>query len=74
VEAKGVQSALDLVNSELPHYRQVRGFTILPEAFAPENNLLTENGKLRREAINEKFREEIEQMYRKQAAVAGGTS
>jgi len=74
VEAKGVQSALDLVNSELPHYRQVRGFTILPEAFAPENNLLTANGKLRREAINEKFREEIEQMYRKQAAVAGGTS
>ena len=74
VEAKAVQSALDLVNSELPHYRQVRGFTILSEAFTPENNLLTANGKLRRDAINEKFREEIEQMYRKQAAVAGGTS
>jgi len=72
VEAKAVQSALDIVNSELPHYRQVRSFTILRDAFTPENGLLTANGKLRRDAINEKFREEIEQMYRKQAAAAGG--
>ncbi len=74
VEAKAVQSALDELNSELPHYRQVRGFTILTESFTPENNLLTANGKLRRDAINAKFCDEIEQMYRKQAAVAGGTS
>jgi long-chain acyl-CoA synthetase len=72
MEAKAVQAALDLVNSELPHYRQVRNFTILSEAFTPENGLLTANGKLRRDAINEKFHEEIEQMYRKQAAAAGG--
>ena len=72
VEAKAVQSALDIVNSELPHYRQVRSFTILRDAFTPENGLLTANGKLRRDAINEKFREEIEQMYWKQAAAAGG--
>jgi long-chain acyl-CoA synthetase len=71
VEAKAVQSALDLVNSELPHYRQVRSFTILREAFTPENGLLTANGKLRRDAINAECHEEIEQMYRKQAAVAG---
>lgn len=73
VETKAVQAALDLVNSELPHYRQVRRFTIFPEAFTPENGLLTTNGKLRRDAINEKFHEEIEQMYRKQAAAVGGT-
>jgi len=71
VEAKAVQSALDLVNSELPHYRQVRSFTILREAFTSENGLLTANGKLRRDAINAECHEEIEQMYRKQAAVAG---
>ncbi len=74
VEAKAVQSALDLVNSELPHYRQVRGFTILTEAFTPENGLVTANGKLRRDAINAKYGKEIEQMYRKQAAAAGGNS
>jgi long-chain acyl-CoA synthetase len=72
VEARAVQAALDLVNSELPHYRHVRNFTILPEAFTPENGLLTANGKLRREAINEKFSKEVEQMYRKQVAAAGG--
>jgi long-chain acyl-CoA synthetase len=72
VEAKAVQAALDMANSELPHYRQVRNFTILPELFTPENGLLTANGKLRRDTISEKFHEEIEQMYRKQAAAAGG--
>ncbi|HKI12273.1 MAG TPA: AMP-binding protein [Candidatus Acidoferrum sp.] len=72
VEEKAVQSALDTMNSELPHYRQVRSFTILREPFTPESGLLTANGKLRRDAINEKYREEIEQMYRKQAVAAGG--
>jgi len=72
VEAKAVQSALDMVNSELPHYRQVRGFTLLREAFTPESGLLTVMGKLRRDAINANYREEIEQMYRKQSAAAGG--
>jgi long-chain acyl-CoA synthetase len=74
VEAKAVQSALDIVNSELPHYRQVRSFTILREAFTPENGLLTANGKLRRDAINAKYRDEIEQMYWKQTAAAGGNA
>src|SRR5262249_23039672 len=68
VEASAVQTALDKVNSELPHYRQVRHFLVLSDAFTPENGLLTANGKLKREAINKKYREEIEQMYRKQAA------
>jgi long-chain acyl-CoA synthetase len=72
VEAKEVQEALDMVNSELPHYRQVRNFTIVPEGFAPENGLLTANGKLKRDAINVRYREAIEQMYQKQAAAAGG--
>ncbi len=71
VEAAAVQAALDIVNTELPHYRRVRGFTILPEAFTTESGLLTVMGKIRRDAINEKFHEEIEQMYHKQAAAVG---
>ncbi len=62
-----------MVNSELPHYRQVRNFAILPEVFTPENALLTANGKLKRDAINQRFQEEIDQMYR-QHAVAAGTN
>jgi long-chain acyl-CoA synthetase len=74
VDRKAVQAAIDEVNSELPHYRQVRNFLILKEVLAPENGLLTANGKLRREAIDARFREEIEQMYKKQAAAAGGNA
>jgi long-chain acyl-CoA synthetase len=71
VEPNSVQSALDMVNSELPHYRQVRNFAILQEAFTPENALLTANGKLKRDAINHRFQREIDQMYSKQAVAAG---
>jgi len=74
VESNSIQSALDVVNSELPHYRQVRNFTILREAFTPENALLTANGKLKRDAINKRFQQEIDQMYSKHAVAAGSNS
>jgi long-chain acyl-CoA synthetase len=74
VEATAAQAALDQVNTDLPHYRQIRNFVILTEVFTPESGLLTANGKLRREAINARFREEIEQMYRKHAVAAGGNT
>jgi long-chain acyl-CoA synthetase len=72
-EAKAAQDAIDSLNMEVPHYRQIRNFTILAEAFTPESGLLTANGKLRRDAINDKFQGEIEQMYAKHAAAVGGT-
>jgi long-chain acyl-CoA synthetase len=62
-----VQAALDKVNPELPHYRQIRNFVVLKEAFTAENNLLTANGKLRRDAINARFAAEISTMYGKKA-------
>jgi len=62
-ESQAVQSALDTVNPALPHYRQVRNFTVVRESFAPENGLLTANGKLRRDAINARFASEINSMY-----------
>jgi long-chain acyl-CoA synthetase len=71
VESNSIQSALDVVNSELPHYRQVRNFAILKEVFTPENALLTANGKLKREAINMRFQQEIDQLYSKHAVAAG---
>lgn len=74
VEPAAVQAALDAVNSDLPHYRQVRNFAVLRDAFTPENGLLTANGKLKRDAINQTYREEIEQMYRKQVAAAGSNA
>lgn len=63
VERSAVQSALDAVNAELPHYRQIRNFTVLAENLTPENGLLTVMGKLRRDAINARFASEISAMY-----------
>jgi long-chain acyl-CoA synthetase len=72
VDAKSMQAALDQVNSELPHYRQVRNFAIFTEVFTPESGLLTANGKIRRDAIGAKYRDRIEALYAKNAAAAGG--
>jgi long-chain acyl-CoA synthetase len=63
VEAAAVQSALDAVNPDLPHYRQIRNFTVLRDSLTPENGLLTTMGKLRRDAINTRFASEINSMY-----------
>jgi long-chain acyl-CoA synthetase len=64
-----VQAALDAVNAELPHYKQVRGFRISSEPFTIENGLLTVNGKLKRDLIAQRFKAEIEEMYAVKEAV-----
>jgi long-chain acyl-CoA synthetase len=69
VNAERVQAALDQVNLELPHYKQVRAFFIQAEAFSIENGLLTVNGKLKRDAITARMKNEIEDMYRVRQAV-----
>jgi long-chain acyl-CoA synthetase len=63
VDAAAVQAVLDAVNPELPHYRQIRKFTVVLEVFTAENGLLTANGKLRRDAINARYASEINAMY-----------
>src|SRR5438128_6220189 len=63
IEPAAVQAALDTVNPELPHYRQIRKFTLIRDVFTPESGLLTANGKLRRDAINARYASEINAMY-----------
>ena len=63
VSGEKTQAALDLVNPGLPHYKQVRAFHVVEEAFSIENGLLTANGKLKRDLIAERFRNEIDAMY-----------
>ncbi len=69
VTAEKVQAALDAVNPELPHYKQVRAFRAIPEAFSIENGSLTVNGKLKRDVISTRMKNEIEEMYRVRQAV-----
>ena len=63
VEASAVQSAIDAIKPDLPHYRQIRNFTLLRETLTADNGLLTAMGKLRRTAINARFAAEINSMY-----------
>jgi long-chain acyl-CoA synthetase len=63
VESAEVQAALDALNPELPHYRQIRKFIVVREVFSPENGLLTANGKLRRDAIDARYASDINAMY-----------
>jgi long-chain acyl-CoA synthetase len=63
VSSEKTRAALDLVNPGLPHYKQVRAFHLVEEAFTIESGLLTANGKLKRDLIAERFRNEIDAMY-----------
>ncbi len=63
LESAAVQAALGAVNPELPHYRQIRNYTIVRDEFTPESGLLTANGKIRRDAINARYASEIDAMY-----------
>lgn len=69
VTREQVQTALDVVNGTLPHYKQIRAFHVHTEPFSVDNGVLTANGKLKRDAIAAQLREEIEEMYRVKQAV-----
>jgi long-chain acyl-CoA synthetase len=64
VTSQRVQEALDAVNPELPHYKQVRAFYIREEGFSIDGGTLTVNGKLKRDVIASRLKNEIEDMYR----------
>ncbi len=69
VTEEQAQAALDSMNAELPHYKQVRAFHIRREPFSIESGLLTANGKLKRDVIAVRMRNEIEEMYGVKQAV-----
>ncbi|MGD1079371.1 MAG: AMP-binding protein [Candidatus Sulfotelmatobacter sp.] len=69
VTGEQVQAALDAVNPQLPHYKQVRAFGLRQEPFSNENGMLTAMGKLKRDLIAARMKSEIEDMYQAKQAV-----
>ncbi len=63
VAREQVQAAVDALNPQLPHYKQVRAFHVQADPFSVENGLLTANGKLKRDLIAARLQPEIEEMY-----------
>jgi long-chain acyl-CoA synthetase len=68
VEPSAVQAAIDAINPDLPHYRQIRNFKILPDTFTLEGGLLTAMGKIKRDAIAKRYDAEINSMYERKAS------
>jgi long-chain acyl-CoA synthetase len=63
VNREQVQAAVDAVNLQLPHYKQIRAFYVHSEPFSIENGLLTANGKLKRDLIARNLQKQIDAMY-----------
>jgi long-chain acyl-CoA synthetase len=58
-----VQRAVDAVNAELPRFATVKRFEILPRDFSVAEGELTPTMKLRRRAVEEKYRAVLEGLY-----------
>jgi long-chain acyl-CoA synthetase len=58
-----VQRAVDAVNAELPRFGTVKRFAILPEDLSVEKGELTPTMKLRRRAVEERYRPLLDALY-----------
>lgn len=52
------------LQKELAHFEQIKKFTLLPQAFSAKMEEITPTLKLRRKVILERYRKQIEAMYR----------
>lgn len=69
ISRERAQAALNALNPQLPHYKQIRAFCLRAEPFSIDNGMLTANGKLKRDLISARMKDEIEDMYRVKQAV-----
>ncbi len=58
-----VQRAVDAVNAELPRFATLKRFAVLPGDLAVGEGELTATMKLRRRAVEEKYRGELDRLY-----------
>lgn len=52
------------LQKELAKFEQVKKFKLLPTGFSMDKGELTPTQKLRRKVINDRYQDEIEEMYR----------
>ncbi len=55
---------IEALQKQLPSFEQIKQFTLLPAPFTIENGALTNTLKIRRAVILERYKHEIEAMYR----------
>jgi long-chain acyl-CoA synthetase len=69
VTPEQAQTALDRVNAQFPHYKQVRAFYLRADPFSIDNGMVTAMGKLKRDRICARLKSEIDNMYPAKQAV-----
>src|SRR5262245_4763507 len=60
---EALQAAVDEANTKMARVEQIKKFKILPEPWEPGGDELTPTMKLKRKPIDEKYAEEIEELY-----------
>lgn len=58
-----IQQQVDRYNPEFGHVEQIKKFTLLPSEWTVDNGILTPKLSIRRKVIEERYRQEIEDMY-----------
>lgn len=58
-----IQTAIDQINANVPHYRKIKTFVHHKDGFTVENGLLTVNQKIKRRAVETHLLPQIEQIY-----------
>lgn len=61
-----IRKCLDETNRDLHHTEEVQKFTVIPKAPTVESGELTPTMKIKRRVIEEKYREEIERLYKEE--------
>ncbi|MFA6234898.1 MAG: AMP-dependent synthetase/ligase, partial [Bacteroidota bacterium] len=59
-----IEKTIQATQKDLANYEKVRRFTLLDQAFSIENEQMTPSMKIRRKAIEERYGELIDSMYR----------
>ena len=62
------KQAIEILNGDEPHERQIRAFRLLTEDFSIEGGELTPTMKIKRRVVASKYRDVIEEMYADAAA------
>ncbi len=58
------EKRINELQKELAHFEQIKKFTLLPQAFSVKMEEITPTLKLRRKVILERYRKQIESMYK----------
>jgi long-subunit acyl-CoA synthetase (AMP-forming) len=63
ISHESIESSIRSVNKELPNYASILNYIVLDQPFSFANRQLTENGRLKRDVIENHYQKEINALY-----------